>query len=1726
MTEEKELVKKRGSYKGRLTHFINYFNSLQSCELDADDISELQLRISKLEDVYEQFDKIQTSLECLAEELETCFHERNSFESQYFKYVAKAKQMVEGFHKAASVQSEASSRAGNHKLVKLPTIQLPKFSGSYNNWLEFRDTFLSLIHSNDDIDEINKFHYLRASLDGTAAVVIQSIEFSGKNYANAWTLLCERFDNKRLLVQHHVSALFSIESISKESSFVLKRVIDQINKNLRALKSLGEPVEYWDTLLIYMITQKLDSNTFREWEEFKGRLHKEKSINLDSFLEFMRNRADLMETLEFSHRRTTGNSATKSNKIKSMVSVQGTEASSASSTNSTCPKCDGDHQLWNCPQFLALTSEARLDDLSTFKICFNCFHKGHFANHCKKPGCKICKRKHNTLIHVTDFKTKQAASSASNQSNKPSPPESAAEGGVVLSASINSSSKLSVQHEVLLSTALIKIHDKCNREVVARAVLDSGSTSCIMTEDLCDKLNLDICEIDKSLVGVNNVLSHVGKMCKVSIKSLNDEYKADIQCFILPSITSNVPSQPIDLSSFNIPSNICLADPNFHTPGGIDLILGADIFWDLLGSQRIKLGFSNPMLCESKLGWLVCGPTASIQSSKIKCNFVNVNTGSVETLNDNIQNQMSQFWKLEEVSDACQYSQEEKLCEDHFVENTTRMPDGRFCVKIPFKQNPDLLGDSVQRAKRCFLSLERRNNARLEFDKMYKDFMLEYETLGHMSQVSNNVSKGYFIPHHGVLRESSLTTKLRVVFNASSPTTSGLSLNDILMVGPPVQDDLFSILLRFRQHRYILAADVEKMYRQIAVHSDDRHLQQIIWRDDSSAPLKVFQLNTVTYGTASAPFLATRCLKQVGIECKDSRVSEIIIHDFYVDDLLTGTDNMDDAKFIRQEVTSELNRACMNLRKWKSNEPELMSETPCPPLDLNIGNSEPSKTLGLGWLTQSDELCFSADPSSSLEYTKREMLSIISQIFDPMGLLAPSVIQMKMLLQKLWLQKLSWDERLPAEIKAVWADFVKSLSHLSNLRIPRRVVCNNYQSVEIHVFSDASERAYGACLFVRSVSSCGEILVRLLTAKSRVAPLKPTTIPRLELCAALVGARLYQKVVRSLRLQISEVTFWTDSMIVLGWLKMSPNKLHTFVRNRVGDILESTSTGTWRHVPTDSNPADYISRGVDLKSIQSLEEWWSGPSFLKKGKSFWPVTPSAERVLPELRPEVALHSFETDLSNNFIDFNRFSNYLRLVRAVAYLLRFVKLCKKETVVSNYISSSELQEALNVIIKISQRESFPEYALLLNRQPLPKKSPLLKFNVFLDDKNILRVGGRLSNSQFSYEKKYPILIQSTHHFTKLLFNYEHVKLKHAGPQLLLASIRDVYWPIGGRNLAKSCYRQCILCTRLKGQTISPIMGNLPQNRVIPNGFPFQSVGVDYAGPILSASRQGRGCRLTKVYIALFICFATKAVHIELVGDLTSNSYLSALRRFISRRGKPKNIYSDNGVSFVGAYNDLSKFLKSNCDSLTSAAAGEGIDFHFIPSYSPHFGGLWEAGVKSAKYHLQRVLGNCHLSFEDLYTVLVQIEAVLNSRPLTPLSSEPDDYMPLTPGHFIIGRPLTSLPSPDYQDMPNNRLTRFQQIEKLRQHFWSRWSKEYVSELQQRIKWRTNKDALKINSLVLLKEDNSPPLKWRLGRVVAVYPGTDGIVRVADVRTATGVVRRSFSRICPLPVFSASG
>ncbi|KAJ0175356.1 hypothetical protein K1T71_009497 [Dendrolimus kikuchii] len=752
------------------------------------------------------------------------------------------------------------------------------------------------------------------------------------------------------------------------------------------------------------------------------------------------------------------------------------------------------------------------------------------------------------------------------------------------------------------------------------------------------------------------------------------------------------------------------------------------------------------------------------------------------------------------------------------------------------------------------------------------------------------------------------------------------------------------------------------------------------------------------------------------------------------------------------------------------------------------------------------------------------MLSTISQIYDPLGLLAPTIIIAKNLLQKLWLSKIDWDDPIPHSVLLKWHSFISKLGILQNVRIPRYVRHENAKTTELHIFSDASQDAYGACAYIRSYVDDNTIATILLCAKSKVAPVKPVSIPRLELCGALLGARLYAKIIKSMRLTFDKIYFWTDSTIVLGWLRMSPSLLKTFVQNRVVEINELTGDLSWFHVSGKQNPADMLSRGVQLDVLQSSDVWWRGPAFLRESNYNWAHNSNSDVNNIEL-PE--LKTFKTTLVSqihtDFIQFERFSSYNRLVRAIAYSLRFIHNCRSKIKTQNLtgaISLDEKNNALKLLTRISQEQSFPDiYQSLVNEKPFKCSRDISSLNVFLDNNKLIRVGGRLANSEvFNFDKKHPLLLNAKHLFTRLLFQHHHHNLLHAGPQSLLAAIRECWWPLKGRNLAKQTVYNCVRCMRLKAKNIQPQMGNLPRER-LESVYPFYRCGLDYGGPLLILNRKGRGAKLEKCYICLFVCFSTRAIHLDLVTSLSSESYILALKRFISRRGKPAEIFSDNGRTFVGALKQFSKFLLDKHDDLINFTADNSIKLTFIPPYSPHWGGLWEAGIKSCKFHLRRVVGNANLTYEEMSTVLTQVEAILNSRPMYPMSPDPNDLLPLTPGHFLIGRPLTAPVHQDLTSAVTQHLTRYDRVEQMRQHFWTRWSKEYISELQRRVKWQKNVNTLTPDTLVLIKEENLPPLKWRLGRVLQTFTGKDGISRVADVKTAAGIIQRSFSKICPL-------
>ncbi|XP_049277052.1 uncharacterized protein LOC125760709 [Anopheles funestus] len=458
--------------------------------------------------------------------------------------------------------------------------------------------------------------------------------------------------------------------------------------------------------------------------------------------------------------------------------------------------------------------------------------------------------------------------------------------------------------------------------------------------------------------------------------------------------------------------------------------------------------------------------------------------------------------------------------------------------------------------------------------------------------------------------------------------------------------------------------------------------------------------------------------------------------------------------------------------------------------------------------------------------------------------------------------------------------------------------------------------------------------------------------------------------------------------------------------------------------------------------------------------------------------------------------------------------------------HHIQVCELRRAEITAIRLVQREVYAKELECLKRGQLVMRTSSLKFiNPIVGEDEVLRVGGRLSNADIPDERRHPVIIPGRHRLAELIADKYHKILHHASLQLMLSTIQQRYWIMGARNAVKRTVHSCVRCTRCRPSLVRQPMADLPQQRVR-QARPFSISGVDYAGPIYTKGSHRRAVP-TKCYIAIFICFVTKAVHIELVSNLSSYAFLAALRRFVARRGKVAELHSDNGTNFRGANNnlrDLYKLLnsKEHQEAIIGWCSEQEIRWKFTPPAAPHFGGLWEAAVKSMKFHLKRVLGTGQLTYEDLTTLLTEIEACLNSRPITAITEDPYDMEALTPGHFLVGNSLQTVPAIDISEIPTNRLNHWRIVQRHMQHIWQRWHREYLQTLQKRAKWNNNPCTIVPGRLVVLQEDNVAVCKWPLGRITEIHPGKDGVTRVVTVKCSNGKeIRRPVHRIAPLPI-----
>jgi len=702
------------------------------------------------------------------------------------------------------------------------------------------------------------------------------------------------------------------------------------------------------------------------------------------------------------------------------------------------------------------------------------------------------------------------------------------------------------------------------------------------------------------------------------------------------------------------------------------------------------------------------------------------------------------------------------------------------------------------------------------------------------------------------------------------------------------------------------------------------------------------------------------------------------------------------------------------------------------------------------------------------------------------------------------------------------------LPTLECVRVPRWLRCSPGDDIEVHGFADASERAYAAVVYLRTRASHDqddEWRSSLVMAKTKVAPLKQISLPRLELCAATLLVRLVKHIRSRLILTDCPVHLWSDSTVTLGWIKGHPTQWKTFVANRVSEIQTTLPDAQWRHIPGCQNPADCASRGISPSELVHHPLWWRGPAWRPGDLEILKSKVEPRDELPERKSQSHVGVLQSRVEEPEL-LTRHSSLERLLWITAWCRRWLTRRAAHQDMRarpRPLTPEEIDQGLLTWVRLVQAAQFKDVVRAMTKGASVGNRRLAKLTPFLDEHGALRVGGRMKHALLAYDERHPIILPSKSHLTSLLIGSCHLRVLHGGVQQTLGLLRQRFWILGERSAVKAHLHRCVKCVRWRAASTQQLMGDLPAARVIPSR-PFEHSGVDYAGPIMLRATRGRGHKASKAFIVIFVCFSTRAVHLDVVSDYTAEAFLATLRRFVSRRGIPQVLYSDCGTNFTGAAAKLRKlFTASSRESqrIGRALAEEHIKWKFNPPAAPHFGGLWEAAVKSVKHHLRRVIGDATLTYEEMATFLAEVEACLNSRPLAPLSDDPEDLTALTPGHFLIGNAINAVPEPTFLGEPINHLTRWQQIQSMRDHFWRRWSQEYLHSLTARPKWTTIASAPRVGQLCLVRSETTPPTRWPLARILELHPGDDCHVRVATVRTATSRLIRPLVKLILLPV-----
>lgn len=1266
-----------------------------------------------------------------------------------------------------------------------------------------------------------------------------------------------------------------------------------------------------------------------------------------------------------------------------------------------------------------------------------------------------------------------------------------------------------------------------NSEKRIFALLDEGSAATLINSKVID-------EIGAVRTRYNTALRGVGSSDPVFIatEKINISIIGEFETFKMTGVlVVNDLALPEQRISENV-TELCYQKTGIKPKSYSavpDLLIGQDNI-NLILTRESHIIFEGTFFnSRCSLGWTIHGYRA-INYAGTYTNVVNKstenNTKHKISRDDELDKVLKTYFDIESIGivNGQKYSTVDERAL-RILEETSSYIGNAWEVGLLWKSDDKKLPKSRITAYRRLLLLEKR----LDRDKYYAEkYYREMDRLiqnGFAQKMPNNSESDrvWFLPHFGV-QNINKPGKVRLVFDAAAKS-AGISLNDMLLAGPNLLNSLPGVIMRFRQHAFAFKGDMKDMFLKIKLNKNDCNAQRFLWRGkERVGEPSEYVMTTVLFGAKSSPCTALYIKDKNAAQFKSMFPStvESLINNCYMDDYLDSCESEKEAEARVTQATIINANAGWQMHSWASNSSSILKgvnisdeTTQLVKVDTNINSGE--KILGLKWLNLTDELSFnvnirklSSDLCCGLKRpTKREFLSVTMSIFDPLGFLAPFTIKSRILLQKICRSGIKWDEEIHDTEFVLWKQWLIELKTVIECRIERCYQLKNVtiKSIELHIFGDASIQAYAAVAYWRFALSNGQYHVSMIIGKSRVAPLAVQTIPRLELQAAVVVVRLGKLIEKEHTFVISKKVYWSDSKSVLYWIKRDPREYKIFVANRLAEIRESSNECEWQWISTRENPADDATRD-SVNPLNSDSRWFHGPSFLRKDESLWPKTDfnienNSEELKFELKESVPIYHVINVPPE--IDFSRFSSWTRLISTIAHVLKVIDNWKKRI----HTPEELIIRAEETCLKTSQLNSFAKEISALRRgESIPKDSRILNLNAVLDEHGMLRSNSRISNFRNEEISSKPLILDAKETAVQLLINHFHNKYYHASHESVINELQQTYWIVGIRRGLRNLVAKCIICKIQRGRPSNPKMSALPKARLAYYERPFTHCGIDYFGPITVSI----GRRREKRWGALFTCMTTRAIHVELAHTLSTDSAIMALRRFAARRGTPSYVYCDNGTNFRGMSAELARVMNDiDRKKIQEYASKQKITWKFNPPSASHMGGAWERLIRSVKTALAVVLREQAPKEETLLTILAEVEHAVNSRPLTHVPVDPRDQEALTPNHFLLGTSSGQIKINKYKIQKTCPKKQWLIAQKFADDFWQRWLREYLPSLIPRKKWFENNDSVKLNDIVLILDDNLERNQWRKGVVTRVLPGADGQIRVAEVKTANGLLLR---------------